>query len=42
MPRFHADDPALAAKDERMQGKYFGDGTSMDRDVVVDVSRRER
>lgn len=37
--RNNGDDPALAAKEERMQGKYFGEGTSMDEDVVVDVRR---
>ncbi|MGP9601310.1 hypothetical protein ACT3SQ_01350 [Brachybacterium sp. AOP42-C2-15] len=39
--RNNGDDPALAAKDERMRGKYFGEGTSMGEDVVVDVRRSQ-
>lgn len=37
--RNNADDPTLLAKDERMRGKYYGDGTTMEEDIVVDVSR---
>lgn len=37
--RNNADDPTLAAKDERLRGKYYGEGTTMEQDIVVDVSR---
>lgn len=36
----NADHPDLAAKDERMRGRYYGEGVSVESDVVVDVSRR--
>lgn len=37
--RSHSGDPALAGKTQRMSGKYFGPGTSMSKDIIVDVSR---
>lgn len=40
--RNNADDPTLAAKSDRMQGLYFGDGTTMNSDVVVGISRRQK
>lgn len=40
--RNNGDDPMLAAKDERMRGKYYGDGTTVAEDIVVDVKRADR